>query len=96
MNDALTNSLSRHYSKQEQTEELAYVSAADIVDPFGGKWLEHVAAAKAAWSLIGENELVRSGGCRQTLAWLLQGRYTMSPPDAKQQVDNFMLKQLSA
>lgn len=90
MNDVLKNSLNRRFNKQQPAHTPAYVPAAEVIDRFSGKWREHVPAAKYTWGLLGENELVRSEGRRENLAWLIQGRYTMSPSDANHQIDNFM------
>lgn len=92
MNDSLKRSLNRHHGKQEQAPLAPYIPPAEVVDPFHGKWNEHVVAAKSAWGLLGVSELVRSEGRRSNLAWLIQGRYTMSSTDANNQIDNFMLQ----
>lgn len=90
MNASINNSLNKHYSKQKVAEETMYVPAVEIIDRFKGKWKEHVAAAKAAWVLVGERQLLKSEGRRVNLVWLLQGHYTMSGADANRQIELFM------
>ena len=92
MNDSLKSSLHRHLNKQAPMLESRYVPVLETIDRFKGTWKDHVAAAKCMWGLVSERELLRSEGHSENLSWLLQGRYTMSPYDAKNQVERFMQK----
>jgi hypothetical protein len=92
MNDSLKNSLSRHLNKQQPALENRYLPVLETIDRFKGTWKHHIAAAKCMWGLVSERELARSEGITENLTWLLQGRYTMSPQDAKNQVEKFTQK----
>jgi hypothetical protein len=89
MNDAFRNTIYR-YGRQQQLIPSEYPPLPPVIDRFQGKWNDHVAAAKAAWSLLNERELKRSDGNPENLKWLLQVRYTMSPRDASAQVEKFI------
>ncbi|MEY4641389.1 MAG: hypothetical protein RLZZ227_1383 [Pseudomonadota bacterium] len=92
MKTSLKNSIYKYYNGQEPTLENGSVPVPSLVDRFRGTWNDHVDAAKYAFTLLSERELVRSEGRSENLAWLLQGRYTMSPRDAKVQVEKFIQK----
>jgi hypothetical protein len=91
MKTSLKHSIYKYYSKQESTPAPA-LPALSVVDRFCGTWNDHVQAAKYAWALLSERELQRSQGRPENLEWLIQGRYTMSPRDAKKYVESFIQK----
>jgi hypothetical protein len=92
MKTSLKNSIYKYYKGQEPTLENGSIPAPSLADRFLGTWNDHVTAAKHAFTLLSERELVRSEGRPENLAWLLQGRYTMSPRDANVQVEKFIQK----
>jgi hypothetical protein len=92
MKTALKNSIFKYYKGQDATLENGSMPVPGIVDRFSGTWNAHVAAAKHAFTLLSERELVRSEGRVENLAWLLQGRYTMAPRDANKLVEKFIQK----
>lgn len=89
MNDAHKKAV--YYGRQAQItlDDYSPPIPADL-DRFQGTWKDHVAAAKFAWGLLSERELVRSEGHPETLKWLIQCRYTMSPRDSSHYVEQFI------
>jgi hypothetical protein len=92
INNSLKHSIFKHYNGQESTGTNASAPVLEPVDRFKGTWSEHIDLAKSTWQLLSERELRSSEGRPQNLAWLIQGRYTMSPRDASAYVEQFIQK----
>lgn len=62
------------------------------VDETLGKWKQHILTAKATWSRLTEDELLKCGGRVGELVALIQARYAIVREDAHRQVKAFLEK----
>jgi hypothetical protein len=58
-------------------------------------WKAHVSAAHVTWDKISEEELIKTQGERDTLALLVEKRYSINRSEADKQVKSFFDRRIS-
>lgn len=78
--------------QQQQQAQPQQQQHSHKVDSVKNKWQQQVGAAKAVWSQLSYEELLKTNGQVQQLARLLQARCDLTPADADMQAKAFIEK----